>query len=124
MKVATIANPLLGIKNWVRWLMFKMLPSHKGIHHKRLLKGTYIVEHIRNGKTIGVHKGNNGVTNIGLNTILDVMFNTGSQVDPWYIGLIDGSGAQTLAAGDTMGSHAGWAELTAYSETFRQTWNP
>lgn len=36
-----------------------------------------------------------------------------------YAGLTDGT--PTAAAGDTMSSHAGWVEVTAYDEAARQT---
>ena len=63
----------------------------------------------------------NIVTNVGLQHILDILFvSATAQVDPWYIGLTDGT--PTVAAGDTMASHAGWTEVTAYSEAVRQTY--
>lgn len=37
----------------------------------------------------------------------------------WYIGLIDGSGFSSEAMSDTMASHAGWTELTSYSQSAR-----
>jgi len=36
----------------------------------------------------------------------------------WYVGL---KGAGSAAAGDTMASHSGWAEVVAYSQAVRQT---
>ena len=62
----------------------------------------------------------NLVVDAGLNYILDVSFAGSTQVDPWYVGLTDST--PTVAAGDTMASHAGWTEITAYSETVRQTY--
>lgn len=64
----------------------------------------------------------NGMTNVGLNAILNVVFVAGSQVTTWYAGLIDNAGFSALAVGDTMSSHGGWVESTAYSESVRQTW--
>jgi len=61
----------------------------------------------------------NLVVNVGLNAILDAVFAGGTQTDPWYIGLTDGT--PTVIAGDTMGTHAGWTEVTAYDEAVRQT---
>jgi len=61
----------------------------------------------------------NLVVNVGLQHILDVLFAGASQVDPWYVGLTDGT--PTVAAGDTAASHAGWTEVTAYDEANRQT---
>lgn len=61
----------------------------------------------------------NLVVNTGKNLILD-NFNaaTGAAV---YVGLTGNT--PTVAAGDTMASHAGWTEVTAYSQANRVTWN-
>lgn len=66
----------------------------------------------------------NGVTDVGINNILDVYFDAGTQITTWYLGLIDNSGYSAVAAADTMASHAGWTEFTGYSEANRVTWNP
>jgi hypothetical protein len=66
----------------------------------------------------------NGTTTVGLNSILSVYFNSGTQITTWYAGLIDSSGFSSLGAGDTIASHSGWAESTAYSESTRRTWTP
>lgn len=60
----------------------------------------------------------NIVVNAGLNHILDVVLSAATQVTAWYIGLL--SATPTVAAGDTMASHAGWTEVTAYDEANRQ----
>lgn len=56
----------------------------------------------------------NLVVNQGLQHVLDVLFAGGAQINPWYIGLTDGS--PTPAAGDTLASHAGWTEFDEYSD--------
>lgn len=55
-----------------------------------------------------------------LDHVLDVAFSGGSQNATWYVGLI--SDTPTIAATDTMSSHAGWTEFTGYDEAARQTW--
>jgi hypothetical protein len=55
----------------------------------------------------------NLTVNAGLEHILDVLFAGSTQINPWYVGLIDDS--PTIASTDTVVSHAGWAEVTAYS---------
>jgi hypothetical protein len=61
----------------------------------------------------------NLVVDEGLNYILDVMFLSGTaQIDPFYVGLTGST--PSPASGDTMGSHGGWTEVTAYDETNRQ----
>ena len=59
----------------------------------------------------------NLVVDAGLNALLDIMFHGSTQVSTWYVGLTDGT--PTPAAGDTMSSHAGWAEVEAYDEAAR-----
>jgi hypothetical protein len=63
----------------------------------------------------------NGPTTLGLDQMLNSMFRAPG-VEPWFIGLINNSPAPTLAAADTMASHAGWAELTNYGEATRPIW--
>jgi len=89
------------------------------------LGGKFKVEHIRAGKVIGEHEFPNGIVDVGLNKILDDMFDGGSAASPsasWYTGLIDNSGFSTLAAADTMASHAGWTENQDYAEATREAW--
>lgn len=81
--------------------------------------GVFRIQHIRNGVVINDFTAKNGVTNEGLNDILDVYLDAGSQKTLWYVGLIDDPA--TLAAGDVMNSHAGWTEATEYDETNRVT---
>lgn len=59
----------------------------------------------------------NLITNEGLNHALDVVLSGGTQDTTWFVGLTDGT--PTAAAGDTLASHAGWTEVTAYDETNR-----
>ena len=64
------------------------------------------------GNVKWVEEKKNLITTEGLNHILDTQFHAGTQNTTWYIGL---KGSGTPAAGDTMASHASWAELTDYS---------
>ena len=66
-------------------------------------------------------KKKNLVVTVGLNHVLSSCFDGATQITAWYVGL---KGAGTVAAADTMASHAGWSEVvhtTAYSQTVRQT---
>ena len=60
----------------------------------------------------------NLVTTEGLNHVLSIVLDGGTQITTWYVGL---AGAGTKAAADTMSSHSGWAVVTDYSESVRQT---
>ena len=87
--------------------------------------GKFVIEHFdANGNLKGKYDVPNGIVDVGLNHILETEFRSGAQITTWYIGLIDNSPSPTLAAADTMGSHAGWAESTAYDEATRPTWSP
>jgi hypothetical protein len=58
----------------------------------------------------------NLVVNQGLQDMNTTYFNSGTQVTTWYVGLITGPGSgTTIAAGDTLASHAGWTEFTDYT---------
>lgn len=61
----------------------------------------------------------NIVPDAGLNDLLDKYLKGSAYTAAFYVGLTDGT--PTTAAGDTMASHAGWSEVTAYSEAVRQT---
>lgn len=54
----------------------------------------------------------NLVTTAGKNDILDKYFKGSSYTAAWYLGL---AGAGTKAVGDTLASHAGWAEVNPYT---------
>jgi len=90
-----------------------------------LFKGKFEIEHYdRQGKLLDKQTCPNGITNVGKNYILDTMFNNQTQIaqSAWCIGLIDNAGGPVLSASDTMSSHAGWTELTAYTESTRVAW--
>lgn len=92
------------------------------INTKLPLRGFYYIEH-RNaaGKLIGLYRVPNGITDVGMNDLLDVTFGNSTQSATWYIGLIDNSGYSGVANSDTLASHAGWSENTDYTGN-RQTW--
>lgn len=77
----------------------------------------HILARNRDGKIIFEDEFDNLVTTEGKNYLLDVgLAHTDSPETAstdWYIGLTDGT--PTTAAGDTLASHAGWVEVTAYS---------
>lgn len=84
--------------------------------------GTYQIEHIREGKVIATYTFRNTVVNTGKNSVLDIMFHAATQITSWFIGLIDAAGFTSNPVTDTMSSHAGWTESTAYTEANRQAW--
>jgi len=91
--------------------------------NKLPLGGKFHVEHFNKaGEKIGDYDFPNGITDEGLNHILDTQFGGTTAVSPWYVGLINDSGFSALAAADVMNSHAGWAETDAYTEGNRVEW--
>ena len=87
------------------------------------LRGRFLIEH-RNkaGKLIGIYRVPNGIVDVGLDKILDDMFNAGSQSSLWYLGLVDNAGWTAFDDADTMLSHAGWTESTVYTAGTRPQW--
>lgn len=67
----------------------------------------------KDGKLKWVEDVHNLVTNQGLNDVLDVYLHNGTQTATWYLGLTDDS--PTINAADTLASHAGWVEVSAYT---------
>ena len=66
-----------------------------------------------------VAENHNLVVNVGLQYMAGVALTSTSQITTWYVGLYGAAASNSPAAGDTMSSHAGWTEVTAYSESTR-----
>jgi hypothetical protein len=87
--------------------------------------GTYYVEcYGADGSLRWRSKAKNAITNVGLNSLLDVYLRNQTQIATWYMGLIDNASFSALAAADTGASHAGWAENQDYSASTRPAWSP
>jgi len=87
-------------------------------------KGRFVVEHLdKDGNHKGTYEFPNGITDEGLNHILETQFGGGSQEGTWYIGLIDNGSFSALNAEDTLSSHTGWSEFTNYTEANRVEWD-
>jgi len=94
-------------------------------------KGTGVGEGIRGGGVFTVTcfdkdgnlkweaKAPNLVVNVGLQDMNDKYFKGSGYTAAWYIGLYGSGATNDPAAGDTMSSHAGWTEVTAYSQSTR-----
>jgi hypothetical protein len=61
----------------------------------------------------------NLVVNVGLAYMAGSALTSVTQVTSWFIGLYGSGATNSPAAGDTMSSHAGWTEVTAYSQATR-----
>jgi hypothetical protein len=64
-------------------------------------------------------KSPNLVVNVGLADMNTKYFSGSTYTAAWYISLYGAASSNDPAAGDTMSSHAGWTEVTAYSQATR-----
>ena len=60
----------------------------------------------------------NLITNEGLDDVLTQYLTGSTYTASFFVGLTDGT--PTVAAADTMASHAGWTEIVAYDEATRE----
>jgi hypothetical protein len=61
----------------------------------------------------------NLVVNVGLQDMNTQYFKGSTYTAAWYIGLYGAASSNNPAAGDTASSHAGWTEITPYSNATR-----
>ena len=64
-------------------------------------------------------KSHNLVVNVGLQDMNTKYFKGSGYTAAWYIGLYGSGATNDPAASDTMSSHAGWTEVTDYSQSTR-----
>ena len=84
--------------------------------------GKYTVECFdKAGNLKWVAETPNLVVNVGLQYMAGTALTTTAQITTWYLGLYGSGSTNSPAAGDTMSSHIGWTEVTAYSESTRPT---
>jgi hypothetical protein len=83
--------------------------------------GFYTIQCLdKDGKLKWEAKSHNLVVNVGLQDMNVQYFKGSAYTAAWYVGLITGPGSgTTIAAADTMSSHAGWTENTGYSNATR-----
>lgn len=85
--------------------------------------GRFVVEcYDKDGKLKWVDDSKNLVVNVGLQYMAGTSLDgSTARITTWYLGLYGAAASNTPAAGDTMSSHAGWTEVTDYSEANRPT---
>ena len=84
--------------------------------------GVYHIEcRDKDGNLKWTAESKNLVVNVGLQYMAGSALTSVSQITTWYLGLYGAGASNTPAAGDTMASHAGWTEVTAYSNANRVT---
>jgi hypothetical protein len=83
-------------------------------------KGVYKIQcHDAQGNLKWEDEALNLVVNGGLQDMNAKYFTGSAYTAAWYIGLYGAAASNNPAAGDTMSSHAGWTEVTAYSQATR-----
>lgn len=83
-------------------------------------RGHYRVEcRDKDGNLKWVSEKDNLVVNVGLKDMNEKYFTGSAYTAAFFIGLYGAAAGNTPAAGDTMASHAGWTEVTAYSNATR-----
>ena len=85
--------------------------------------GKYYVEcHDKDGHLKWTAESKNLVVNEGLQYMAGTALDgTTTRVTTWYLGLYGAEASNDPAPGDTMSSHAGWTEVTDYSNATRVT---
>ena len=79
----------------------------------------HVVCHDKDGNLKWEEKNHNLVVNVGLQDMNAKYFTGSTYTAAWYIGLYGAGSSNNPAASDTMSSHAGWTEVTAYSQSTR-----
>lgn len=78
----------------------------------------YTIELIRDGVVVDTEQVHNLVPTVGMNHMLDAVFNSGTQYANWYIGVYEGN--YTPVANDTLATLiSNGTECTAYDESTR-----
>jgi hypothetical protein len=68
---------------------------------------------------IGKYDMPNAITDEGRSKLLNVMFNSGTAITAWYMGIVDSTSYSALAAGDVytqIGGTNAWKEYTHYTD--------
>lgn len=99
-----------------------LVAQNGGLADNATAKGVYTVQcHDSEGNLKWEAHAHNLVVNEGLQDMNAKYFTGSSYTATWYLGLYGAASSNNPAAGDTMSSHAGWTEVTAYSQANRPT---
>ena len=83
--------------------------------------GKFLIEcYDKDGKLKWADESKNLVVNVGLQYMAGTSLDgSTARITSWYLGLYGAASSNNPAAGDTMSSHAGWTEVTDYTEATR-----
>ncbi len=94
--------------------------ADRGASERVKAGGFFVVECFdKDGNLKWKEENHNLVVNVGLQDMNAKYFTGSSYTAAWYIGLYGAGASNTPAASDTMSSHAGWTEVTDYSQSTR-----
>lgn len=97
-----------------------------GEHEQAQAEGHYsVVCHDADGNLKWVEDFDNLVTTAGKNFALDTLLGGAGYTAGWFLGLISATSYSSVAAADTMASHAGWLEAGGTNApTYSQSTRP
>jgi len=96
------------------------LVANTGASEGAKATGKYTVEcYDKDGNLKWVAETPNLVVNVGLQYMAGSALTSTAQITTWYLGLYGAAASNSPSAGDTMATHGGWTEVTAYSESTR-----
>lgn len=82
--------------------------------------GVFTVEcRDKDGNVKWIEKSKNLVVNVGLAYMNESFFKGSSYTAAWYVGIYGAAATNDPSSTDTMASHAGWTEVTTYSNATR-----
>jgi hypothetical protein len=82
--------------------------------------GIYTIQCIgADGKLKWEASSHNLIVNVGLKDMNDKYFTGSAYTATWYLGIYGAAASNNPVAADTMASHAGWTEVTDYSQATR-----
>jgi hypothetical protein len=91
-----------------------------GAGDKARAGGVYRLECFdKDGNLKWTAESHNLVVNVGLQDMNTQYFKGATYTAAWYLGLYGAASSNNPAASDTMSSHAGWTEITPYSNGTR-----
>jgi hypothetical protein len=103
-------------------LVSASIEKHQGATERLRGGGVFKIECLdKDGNLKWAAESKNLVVNVGLQDMNTQYFKGSSYTAAWYIGLYGAAASNNPAAGDTMSSHAGWTEITGYSNANRPT---
>lgn len=96
------------------------LVANTGANDGAKATGQYVVEcYDKDGNLKWISESKNLVVNVGLQYMAGTALTSTAQITSWYLGLYGSGSTNSPSAGDTMGTHGGWTEVTDYSESTR-----